>query len=210
MQHRLTPIATAIALACAAPVSANPAAQRLADAGPAALVLAGGRIEGPGGVAQAMAIDARGVILALGTRQEIDALAPREARRVDLAGATVLPGFHDMHVHPVFGGVLQQQCKIAQGATLPAIQARVKACVAAAKPGEWITGGQWDASAIGRIPERGMLDAVAPDNPVVLHDTSGHSIWANSKALAAAGITRDTRAPDGGIIERDARGEPTG
>lgn len=210
MQDRLTSIATAIALACAVPASANPAAQRLAEAGPAALVLEGGRIEGADGVAESMAIDARGVILALGTRQEINALAQREVRRIDLAGATVLPGFHDMHVHPVFGGVLQQQCKIAQGAKLAEIQARVKACVAAAKPGQWITGGQWDASAIGRIPDRGMLDAVAPDNPVVLHDTSGHSIWANGKALAAAGITRDTAAPEGGIIERDARGEPTG
>lgn len=198
------------ALACAPVLASTPAAERLQAAGPAALVLEGGRIHTSSGIAESMAIDAKGVILALGTRSEIDAIAPVGVKRVELAGATVLPGFHDMHVHPVFGGMLQQQCKIAQGARLADIQARIKACVAAAKPGEWITGGQWDASAIGRIPERSMLDAVAPDNPVVLHDTSGHSIWANSKALAAAGITKDTVAPEGGIIERDSRDEPTG
>ena len=91
-----------------------------------------------------------------------------------------------------------------------AIQEGVKVGVAKAAPGEWITGGQWDASAIGRIPDRAMLDAVAPRNPVWLHDTSGHSTWANSKALEAAGISRKTPDPEGGIIERDARGEPTG
>ena len=198
------------ALACAPVLASTPAAERLQAAGPAALVLEGGRIHTSSGISESMAIDAKGVILALGTRSEIAAIAAAGVKRVELAGATVLPGFHDMHVHPVFGGMLQQQCKIAQGARLADIQARIKACVAAAKPGDWITGGQWDASAIGRIPERSMLDAVAPDNPVVLHDTSGHSIWANSKALAAAGITKDTVAPEGGIIERDSRGEPTG
>ena len=178
--------------------------------GPAALILTGGKVHTPTGVAEAIAVDAGGVILATGSAGDIAMLKSKGTRVIDLAGASVLPGFHDVHVHPVFGGILEKQCKIAQGANLTAIQARIKDCVSAAKPGEWITGGQWDASAIGRVPDRSMLDAVAPQNPVWLHDTSGHSTWANSKALAAAGITRDTLAPEGGIIERDAAGEPTG
>jgi predicted amidohydrolase YtcJ len=178
--------------------------------GPAALLLTGGKVHTPGGIAEAMAVDADGVILAVGSASEVSALKTGSTRVVELAGASVLPGFHDVHVHPVFGGILEKQCKIAQGAALEAIQARVKECVAKAAPGEWITGGQWDASAIGRIPDRSMLDAVAPRNPVWLHDTSGHSTWANSKALEAAGISGKTPDPAGGIIERDARGEPTG
>jgi predicted amidohydrolase YtcJ len=178
--------------------------------GPAVLLLTGGKVHTPGGIAEAMAVDADGVILAVGSASEVSALKTGSTRVVELAGASVLPGFHDVHVHPVFGGILEKQCKIAQGAALEAIQARVKECVAKAAPGEWITGGQWDASAIGRIPDRSMLDAVAPRNPVWLHDTSGHSTWANSKALEAAGISRKTPDPEGGIIERDARGEPTG
>ena len=178
--------------------------------GPAVLLLTGGKVHTPGGIAEAMAVDAGGVILAVGSAREVSALKTGSTRVVELAGASVLPGFHDVHVHPVFGGILEKQCKIAQGAALEAIQARVKECVAKAAPGEWITGGQWDASAIGRIPDRAMLDAVAPRNPVWLRDTSGHSTWANSKALEAAGISRKTPDPEGGIIERDARGEPTG
>ena len=199
-------------LAGAALLSALAAASLAAPTGtgPAALLLTGGKVHTPSGVAEAMAVDTGGVILAVGSASDLAKLKTSGTRVVELAGASVLPGFHDVHVHPVFGGILEKQCKIAQGADLVAIQARIRECVAAAEPGEWITGGQWDASAIGRIPDRGMLDAVAPANPVWLHDTSGHSTWANSKALAAAGITRATPNPEGGIIERDARGDPTG
>ena len=181
-----------------------------AGTGPAALLLTGGRVHASGQVSEAVAVDAGGVILAVGSAAELSGLRTAQTRVVELGGASVLPGFHDVHVHPVFGGILEKQCKIAQGASLASIQARLKECVAKAKPGEWITGGQWDASAIGRIPDRGMLDAVAPENPVLLGDTSGHSSWANSKALATAGVTRDTPDPAGGIVERDAKGEPTG
>jgi len=181
-----------------------------AGTGPAALLLTGGRVHASGQVSEAVAVDAGGVILAVGSAAELSGLRTAQTKVVELGGASVLPGFHDVHVHPVFGGILEKQCKIAQGASLASIQARLKECVAKAKPGEWITGGQWDASAIGRIPDRGMLDAVAPENPVLLEDTSGHSSWANSKALATAGVTRDTPDPAGGIVERDANGEPTG
>jgi hypothetical protein len=209
--YRALALAAGIALA-AHPLSGAAAADtgRIQPSGPAALLLTGGTVHAGTGTAEALAVDAAGVIIAVGSAQELAALRTPQTRVVALDGATVLPGFHDLHVHPVFGGTLQQQCKIAQGADLAAIQARVRECAKAAEPGAWITGGQWDASAIGGIPDKGMLDAAAPDNPVVLHDTSGHSIWVNSRALAAAGIGRDTPAPAGGIIERDAAGLPSG
>ena len=159
--------------------------------------------------AEALAIRA-GVITAVGDTDTITATAGPQTQRIDLDGKVVLPGFHDMHVHPLFAGVRQTECKIEQGSTLEQIQHEVQSCIGRADTGSWITGGQWDAHAIGQIPDRSMLDSVSPDNPVLLSDTSGHSAWANSRALAIAGVTADTPDPEGGIIERDSGGEPTG
>ena len=160
-------------------------------------------------VAQALAIRA-GVIVAVGDIEDITALAGPQTRSIDLQGKVVLPGFHDMHVHPLFAGVRQTECKIEQGSTLERIQHEVQACIDRTDTDGWITGGQWDAHAIGQIPDRSMLDSISPKNPVLLSDTSGHSAWANSRALAIAGVTADTPNPEGGIIERDSGGEPTG
>ena len=160
-------------------------------------------------VAEALAVR-NGVIIAVSDTDTISALAGQQTQRIDLGGKTVLPGFHDMHVHPLFSGIRRSECDIPQGSTLEQIQSLVKACTGDRGTGKWITGGQWDASAIGRVPDKTMLDVVAPDNPVLLYDTSGHSSWANSKALDIAGVTADTPDPEGGIIERDSAGEPTG
>ena len=159
--------------------------------------------------AEALAIRA-GVITAVGDTDTITATAGPQTQRIDLDGKVVLPGFHDMHVHPLFAGVRQTECKIEQGSTLERIQHEVQACIDRTDTGGWISGGQWDAHAIGQIPDRSMLDTISPKNPVLLSDTSGHSAWANSRALAIAGVTADTPDPEGGIIERDSRGEPTG
>jgi predicted amidohydrolase YtcJ len=191
------------------PRSALDSGQRAARE-PAALVLRGGRVHTSGGVAEALAVDPKGLIMAVGTDAEIDALRGAATRVIELGGHAVLPGLADMHVHPVFAGLQARRCVIPQGSTLAEVQHSVHGCVARAAPGKWITGGQWDASALGGVPTRAMLDAVTPDNPVFLGDTSEHSGWANSKALALAGITRATPNPKSGIIERDAHGEPTG
>ena len=184
-----------------------------ADAAPRAeaadTIMTGGRVKTPGGIAAGLAIR-DGVIVALGDAATLDALRGPKTQVLDLHGGTVLPGLHDVHVHPLFGGITERQCKIPQGVKVAELQKRLKACVAQVHPGEWVVGGQWDAPALGRTPNRAMLDAVAPDQPVLLDDTSGHSSWANSRALAAAGITRRTPDPSGGIIERDKAGEPTG
>jgi predicted amidohydrolase YtcJ len=83
--------------------------------------------------------------------------------------------------------------------------------VAKAKPGEWIDGGGYQNDSFGSTPPtKEMLDRVAPNNPVLLRDISGHSAWANSAALKIAGVTASTADPEGGIIERGANREPTG
>jgi predicted amidohydrolase YtcJ len=173
------------------------------------LILEDGEIYTPSGWAEAMAIR-DGVIVAVGDAATVSALRGASTAVLDLAGATVLPGLHDMHVHPQGGGGGQQQCQFPQGSSLEIVQSTLAACVAERSPGEWIAGGQWDSASIGSPPHRSMLDAVAPDNPVVLTDISGHSAWANSAALEISGITAGTPNPQGGVIERDADGSVTG
>jgi len=97
-----------------------------------------------------------------------------------------------------------------QGSTLKQILDTITECVKGIEEGKWITGGQWDASALAEPPHRRMLDEIALNNPVLLYDTSGHSSWSNSLALKEAGFTKGTPNPEGGIIERDEEGHPTG
>jgi predicted amidohydrolase YtcJ len=184
------------------------------DISPAAdTILINGRIHTLNGdaepLAQAIAIYG-GKILAVGDNKAIEGQANGRTRVVDLDGKTVLPGFHDFHVHPIFAGLQHQQCRIPQGSNLAEIQRRLKACVEKAEPGAWVIGGQWDKSAVGQTPHKSLLDVVAPDNPVLLGDTSEHSAWVNSKALAIAQITAAVESPKGGVIEKDDFGEPSG
>ncbi|MFI5806110.1 amidohydrolase [Streptomyces sp. NPDC051561] len=172
-------------------------------------ILVGGRVRTPSGWAEGLAVRA-GVIDTVGSRAGVLARRGPDTRVVDLAGDTVLPGLHDLHVHPIYAGVRERRCKVPQGSSLAATLRIVAEHVSGAAPGAWVLGGQWDASALGTVPNRTMLDAVSPDVPVLLEDTSGHSSWANSAALRAAGIGPGTPDPPGGIFERDALGNPTG
>jgi predicted amidohydrolase YtcJ len=182
-----------------------PAPEQTAD-----LILSGGHVKTSSGWTEAVAIR-NGVIVALGDKKTIDAWRGSRTQTVELAGATVLPGLHDVHVHPMYAGLTERtRCRIAQGSTLQQTLKGVKECADRAKPGEWVIGGQWDAPALGGIPDHTQLDTVTGDHPTYLEDTSGHSVWVNSKALAQAGITKATRDPTGGIIERDASGAPSG
>lgn len=174
------------------------------------LILDHGAIHTPSGVVSAIAIQ-KGVIIAIGDEAAVDAHKGQKTRVMDLHGDAVLPGLHDMHVHPMGAGLAKLACNFPQGSSPAVVRAAVQQCAAKHAPGEWITGGQWEASAFGATPpNRQFLDAAAPNNPVVLTDISGHSAWANSKALQMAGITAATPNPPGGIIEKDAKGEPTG
>jgi predicted amidohydrolase YtcJ len=199
------PLVGALAALLTAAASAGPPA----EADSADVVFSGGKIRMPSGWADAMAVQ-RGIIVAVGSDESVRHWRGPKTRVVDLGGRTVLPGLHDVHVHPLFAGITEQQCRVPQGASLAELQRRLKACVERGPPGQWVVGGQWDAPALGQPPNRLQLDAVSAFQPVLLDDTSGHSAWANSRALVLSGVTRATTDPTGGIIERDAAGEPTG
>lgn len=173
-------------------------------------VLLNGEIYTPGGWATAVAIK-RGVIVAIGDAAAVEPHKGPQTKSIDLHGAAVLPGLHDMHVHPMEAGFAVQECHFPQGSKPAAVQQEVRKCAAQHAKGEWITGGQWDTASFGSTPpNRQFLDRAAPDNPVMLNDISYHSMWVNSAALHLAGITRNTPNPPGGYIDKDAKGEPNG
>lgn len=182
----------------------------LAQGADADLVFTNGEVLTPQGWASAVAVR-KGIIVAVGDNATIEKRAAPDAHRIDLGGGALLPGLVDSHVHVTFAGLEQFACRIAPGSAAKAIADAVRGCVAKAKPGEWINGGNWVAAGFRKGEQtKAFLDRIAPNNPVVLVDESHHSLWVNSAALKAAGITRETRNPEGGVIDRDARGEPTG
>jgi predicted amidohydrolase YtcJ len=180
---------------------------------PADLLLVGGVIHTfDAGRSRAEALAIRdGRIVAVGTTAEVEALAGPETRTVDLAGRFVMPAFHDAHVHPMSAGVELGQCNLNDLPTAAATLDAIAACMAANGDRPWLVGGGWVLTAFppGQ-PRRQELDAITGDTPAVFSSSDGHTVWVNSAALKAAGITRATTEPESGRIDRDARGEPTG
>jgi predicted amidohydrolase YtcJ len=126
--------------------------------------------------------------------------------------AMVVPGFLDGHTHFIYGGFQLTSVDLRDAASPAEFISRIKRFAARLRPGEWITGGDWDHErwAGTPLPERGWIDSVTPNNPVLVSRLDGHMALANSAALRLAGITRSTRDIPGGTIVRDAKGEPTG
>jgi predicted amidohydrolase YtcJ len=131
---------------------------------------------------------------------------------VNLSGAMVLPGFQDAHVHPLGSGVELGECHLHELTSAKAVADSIRACAEAAPALPWVRGGGWQLPLFpDGNPSRAMLDAAVPDRPAALEAADGHSLWVNSRALALAGITRDTPDPANGRIERDPRTrEPSG
>jgi predicted amidohydrolase YtcJ len=161
--------------------------------------------------AEALAV-AGGRIVFAGPSRDALRLRGEATRVVDLGGRLVLPAFQDSHIHLVTGGVELGLCDLNGLRTKEEVQAKIREYARAHPDAAWITGGGWDLPLFPAAnPRREDLDAVVTDRPAVLASADGHSAWVNSRALAAAGITKATPDPAGGRIERDPRsGEPTG
>ena len=161
--------------------------------------------------AEALAIrDAK--ILAVGSAKDIEAYHGSSTKIIDAKGQLVLPGFEDCHIHFMDGSLGLLQVNLNGASTVAEIQKRVKE-YAASHPNEpWITGMGWTYPTFrpSGLPDKKILDDIVPDRPVYLVAFDGHSSWANSKALALAGITKQTADPPNGKIVRDANGEATG
>lgn len=160
--------------------------------------------------AEAVAVSG-GRIVWVGQESGVSGWIGPETRVLDLGRKMVLPGFHDSHVHLAAGGVELQECALGELSTSDELVAAVKACAERDPQKPWVIGNGWPLPAFpGANPHRSLLDAVVPDRPVFLSAADGHSAWVNSRALAIAGVTRDTPDPQDGRIERDADGSPSG
>lgn len=153
-----------------------------------------------------------GRILAAGSDADIRALARPHTRQINLHSRRVLPGLTDAHIHFQDWAMLQQGVLLAETHSLADARNRVRRAVQNAPPGQWIVGQGWNETTwpTPKRPTRADLDDLAPQNPVILWRTDLHSVWVNSQALQAAGITPQTPNPDMGLIERDTAGQPTG
>jgi predicted amidohydrolase YtcJ len=189
-----------LATAAQAPVQAPPD-----------LVLLHGRIhtEDAGrSVAQAIAVRGNSIV-AVGTDQAIAALAGPHTRSVDLQGRVVLPGIIDAHTHPADGARDVGKCNLGdQMLSAAAVKGKVAACLKKSSGETWVEVVQVNPS--GLILTLKDLDSMLAKRPLILSGSDGHSLWANSAALAAAHVTAATQDPGNGRIERDAAGNPTG
>ncbi|MDD3168547.1 MAG: amidohydrolase, partial [Eubacteriales bacterium] len=160
--------------------------------------------------AAAMAVKGQNLIF-VGSNENVKSHIGKSTKITDLKGKTVIPGLMEGHMHlPMLGENLMKVDAFWKPKA--EIIEAVKAEVGKVQPGEWVTGFGWNNTIWENkaYPTKEDLDAVAPNNPVVMERTDGHMIWVNSKALELAGITKDSTNPQGGEILKDANGEPTG
>jgi predicted amidohydrolase YtcJ len=162
-------------------------------------------------------VEVGGRLLAVGRADHLLAAYPR-ARRVDLLGLPVFPGLIDAHIHFVSYGLgllqidLRGSRSIAEAATAIARAVGDRPALAGQGRDRWILARGWDKNLWreDRFPTRHDLDPVTGDRPAACSSKDGHLLWVNTAALRAAGVTRDTPDPPGGVIGRDESGEPDG
>ncbi len=162
--------------------------------------------------AQAVAIH-RGKIVAVGDDAVIERMRGVGTRVIDAGGKLVLPGFVDCHIHFIDGSFSLGRVNL-EGAKEPSdIQKRLRQYAAEHPGDDWILGRGWNYAMFGpeALPHKKYLDEIFPNRPVFLEGYDGHTYWANSKALAMAGVTGETQNPPNGTIVRDSKtGEATG
>ena len=161
-------------------------------------------------LASALAV-AGGRVVAVGGADLRD-LAGRSVQVFDLEGRTVLPGFTDAHIHLGWFAMGLREVDLRDCRSLEEVLDRVAERVRTTPPGEWVLGRGWDQEVWSdpRFPTAADLDRVAPHHPVALTAKSGHALVANTEAMRRAGVGAEPPDPEGGRIERDSSGRPTG
>lgn len=152
------------------------------------------------------------VIIAVGSTDKISKVIDKSTTTViDARGRLVIPGFNDAHAH--FGPLDPDYIELRYTTDPSIITEKVKMQVAVSEPGTIIRGGHWEHEMFTdrKWPSKELIDAVSPENPVILSRADGHSVLVNSYILKASGITKNSANPFGGEIQKDpVSGEPTG
>ena len=161
--------------------------------------------------ADAVAI-ADGKIIYVGDIAGAKKLRGKDTKIVDLKDKMILPGFHDSHIHLISGGMELEQCNLNDLPAQEKVFQKIRDYASQHPEKEWIEGGGWALPLFPEAnPTKEQLDALVPDRPAYLSSADGHSAWVNSRALAIAGVTKDTPDPKEGRIERmKETGEPSG
>jgi len=212
MAARLTAYAVAFIVGVTFIAGLIVGAQREDDGAVDVIVINGKVYAADGGADLAEAVAIRGnKVIRVGSNREIQRLKRAQTVVVDARGGAVMPGFIDAHAHLISGGLSLDQISLGDAATVDEIKDTIRVWSEAHPERAWITGRGWYYQPFnGAMPTRQMLDALVPDRPAYLIAYDGHTGWANTKALKAAGITRRTKSPANGAIVKDSRGEPTG
>jgi predicted amidohydrolase YtcJ len=160
---------------------------------------------------QAVAIK-KNRILKVGTNQEIRTLIGKDTKVLNIDGKTVIPGLIDTHIHLADFGRCLMWLDLSGVDSIKTLQCVLKEKVKQTPAGKWIVGRGWNENSLveKRLLTFGDLDAVAPDNPVLLYHGAAYACTVNSKALAQAGVTSETPIPSGGTIDKTTTGELTG
>ncbi|HEX8891728.1 MAG TPA: amidohydrolase [Terriglobales bacterium] len=153
-----------------------------------------------------------GRIMAIGSNEDVQKLKGTQTQVIDLDGHFVMPGFNDAHSHLAAAGMRHLEVDLTGSANLPDMQHRIGLKVNKTEPGEWIVGSGWDHTLwLGQtLPTRQDIDVMTNGHPAIFVRIDGHIAIANTAALEAAGITDKTAAPQGGKIDVDRQGQPTG
>ena len=150
-------------------------------------------------------------IATVGSSAEVMKRVRGETQVIDARGRMIVPGFVDAHIHFLAGGLGLASVQLRDASTRYVFVQRIRDFARTRTVGTWIRNGDWDHELWGgELPRRDWIDAVTPNNPVWINRLDGHMALANTLALRAAGITRDTPDVAGGTIVRDETGEPTG
>jgi len=151
-------------------------------------------------------------IVAVGSNADVEAWRGPATKVIDAGGKLLLPGFNDSHVHFVSGGLQLEQVQLNDTTSKEEFVRRIGERAKQTPKGEWMLGGDWDETkwTAPQLPTKELIDPVTGDTPVFLSRYDGHMALANSAALRLAGVTAQTAEPAGGMIVRDANGNPTG
>lgn len=178
-------------------------------------VLVGGTVvtmNGDNDVVEAIAYNESGEIIAVGSESDAVAQAGANASIVQLNGAQVLPGFHDVHIHAVEAGINEERCLLSEFGSVQAYRQEINSCLGDQLDSPWFIGAGVSMPDLLELVARPveLLDELVPDKPALVLDNLGHGAWANSQALSEVGYDELSGNPAGGLIDRDQAGSPNG